>query len=187
MDGTIFNTESVHAHALLKMATIYQIKVPHPPEVIHSLMIGKADHYLFEILKDWDGIPKHWTLESFVKEKNDHILELLKLTPLESYFCREMQELLKVVKTQGFYLALVTSSEKIVTNELLKIAGLENHFHLVLTRDDCPHHKPDPWPYLKASEISGFEKHEVLIFEDSQVGLEAATLSGHQVIKVEWY
>ena len=187
MDGTIFNTESVHAKALLKMALDHRISIPQSPEVIHSLMVGKADHYIFEIIKDWEGVPERWTLETFVEEKNELILELLKLTPLGSYFSLEMQELLKGIRTHDYYLALVTSSEKIVTNELLKITGLENYFHLVLTRDDCPLHKPDPWPYLRAREVSGFREHEVLIFEDSQVGLEAATQSGHQVIKVEWY
>jgi HAD superfamily hydrolase (TIGR01509 family) len=67
----------------------------------------------------------------------------------------------------NMFVALVTSSEKVVTKELLIITGLDTFFDLVLTRDDCPKHKPDPWPYVKAQEISGFEKYETLIFEDS--------------------
>ncbi len=187
MDGTLFNTESLHAKALLKMAERYNIKPPHPPEVIHSLMIGKADHLLFDILKDWEGVPSHWNVDSFVKEKNDHIFDILKSTTLDSYFSPSVQKLLKELKEEDFYIALVTSSEKAVTEELLKIAGLDGFFHLILTRDDCPLHKPHPWPYLKARELSGFSEHEILIFEDSQVGIDAAIESGHLVIKVEWY
>jgi HAD superfamily hydrolase (TIGR01509 family) len=187
MDGTLFNTESLHAEALFKMSKKYGIIPPHPPEVIYSLMVGKADHLLFEILKDWEGVPGHLTVESFVKEKNEHILEILKSTPLDSYFSPSVQGLLKELKEHGFYIALVTSSERLVTDELLKITGLDGYFHLILTRDDCPFHKPDPWPYVKAREISGFAHHEILIFEDSQVGIESAIKSGHNVIKVEWY
>jgi HAD superfamily hydrolase (TIGR01509 family) len=84
-------------------------------------------------------------------------------------------------------MALVTSSEKVVTDELLKISGLDHFFHLILTRDDCPKHKPDPWPYLKAVELSKLQQHQIIIFEDSTVGLEAAISSAHHVIKVEWY
>jgi beta-phosphoglucomutase-like phosphatase (HAD superfamily) len=187
MDGTLFNTESLHAKALFKMAEKYKIRPPRPPEEIHALMIGKADHLIFDILKDWEGVPGHWNVDTFVKEKNDHILEFLELTPHDSYFAPSVQLLLKELKEHDLYLALVTSSERLVTERLLKRTGLDEYFHLILTRDDCPVHKPDPWPYLKAREISGFAQHEILIFEDSQVGIEAAIQSGHHVIKVEWY
>lgn len=187
MDGTLFNTEAIHAEAMLMIAARYKIRPPYSPEAVHQLMMGKADHLVFEIIKDWEGVPSEWTATDFIREKNANIIELLKKTPLETYFYTDVGNLLRDAKAQGLYLALVTSSEKLVTEELLKITKMESFFHLVLTRDDCPKHKPDPWPYLKAAELSKLEKHEFLIFEDSHVGLEAATLAAPHVIKVEWY
>jgi HAD superfamily hydrolase (TIGR01509 family) len=187
MDGTIFNTEFIHAEALLKMALKYQIKIPFNPQTMYELMVGKADHLLFDIIQSWEGVPQHWNVESFVLEKNSLVIEILQKTSLETYFATGVQKLLKEAKSNGFYLGLVTSSEKIITKKLLKLTELENFFHLILTRDDCPKHKPDPWPYLKAMEISGHETHEIIIFEDSRVGIEAAIASGNHVIKVEWY
>lgn len=187
MDGTLFNTESIHADAMLMIANKFDIRSPHSPEVVHQLMMGKADHLVFEIIKDWEGVPSHWTAIDFINEKNSNLIELLKRTDIRSYFAGEVLELLNEAKKEGFYLALVTSSEKIITEELLKLTELLKFFNLILTRDDCPVHKPDPWPYLKAMEISGNDRSEVLIFEDSHVGLEAATLTGSHVIKVEWY
>lgn len=187
MDGTIFDTESIHADAMFVIAAKYKIRPPHSPEAVHDLMMGKADHLVFELIKDWEGVPGHWSAQDFIDEKNTNVIELLKKTPLENYFAPEMQALLKEVRAAKMFIALVTSSEKVVTEELLKIAKLDTFFDLVLTRDDCPKHKPDPWPYIKATEISGFDKFEILIFEDSNVGLEAACLSGTHVIKVEYY
>lgn len=187
MDGTLFNTESIHAEAMLMIAARHKIRPPYSPEAVHQLMMGKADHLVFEIIKDWEGVPKHWSASDFIREKNANIIELLKNTSLDSYFHTDVQSLLRDARDEGFYLALVTSSEKLVTEELLRITQLESFFHLVLTRDDCPKHKPDPWPYLKAAELAKLEKHEFLIFEDSHVGLEAATLAAPHVIKVEWY
>lgn len=187
MDGTIFNTESIHADAMFVIAAKYKIRPPHSPEAVHDLMMGKADHLVFELIKDWEGVPKHWTAQDFIDEKNFNVIDLLKKTPLANYFAPEMQTLLNDARAEKMFVALVTSSEKVVTEELLKIAKLDSFFDLVLTRDDCPKHKPDPWPYIKAKEISGFEKFEILIFEDSNVGLEAATSTGSHVIKVEWY
>ena len=187
MDGTIFNTESIHADAMFVIAAKYKIRPPHSPETVHDLIMGKADHLVFELIKEWEGIPKHWSAQDFIDEKNTNVIDLLKKTPLEKYFAPAMQTLLNDARAARMFVALVTSSEKMVTEELLKISKLDSFFDLVLTRDDCPKHKPDPWPYLKAQEISGFEKFEILIFEDSNVGLEAATSTGSHVIKVEWY
>lgn len=187
MDGTIFNTESIHADAMFVIAAKYKIRPPHSPEMVHDLMMGKADHLVFDLIKNWEGVPRHWNAQDFIDEKNTNVIELLKKTPIETYFAPEMQTLLKEARQHKMYVALITSSEKVVTEELLKIAKLDSFFDLVLTRDDCPKHKPDPWPYIKAREVSGFEKFEILIFEDSNVGLEAATTSGTHVIKVEWY
>jgi HAD superfamily hydrolase (TIGR01509 family) len=85
------------------------------------------------------------------------------------------------------HIALITSSERKITEELLRLVGLNDFFNFVLTRDDSLKLKPDPWPYLKALELSGLSQDEVIIFEDSDVGLEAALQSGCHVAKVEWY
>jgi HAD superfamily hydrolase (TIGR01509 family) len=187
MDGTLFNTEGIHGDAMMMIAKKYNIEAPHSAETVHELVMGKADHLVFDIIKDWKGVPKHWTADDFINEKNKNLFEILKKVSRDSYFLPEVSNILNEAKKLGMYLALVTSSEKVVTLELLKIAGLTETFDHILTRDDCPSHKPDPWPYNKAQETSGFEKYETLIFEDSNVGLEAATTSGAHVIKVEWY
>jgi beta-phosphoglucomutase len=187
MDGTLFNTEPVHAEGMFMIAKEFGIRSPFSPEAVHELLVGKADHLVFDIIKDWEGVPKHWMAEDFVREKNVNVLKALKKTDRNSYFEPAVAKLLDEAREANMFVALVTSSEKVVTKELLIITGLDTFFDLVLTRDDCPKHKPDPWPYVKAQEISGFEKYETLIFEDSHVGLEAASLSGAHVIKVEWY
>lgn len=187
MDGTLFNTEPLHTKALLKIGEMYNIIAPYSSAEVHELLVGKADHLLFDIIKTWQGMPTSWETNDFVREKNLHVIELIKNTPLSDYLNKEMIALIEKAHQDGFFMALVTSSEKIVTEELLKTSGLGQYFHLVLTRDDCPKHKPDPWPYLKAIELSQLESHQIIIFEDSNVGIESATLSTTNVIKVEWY
>lgn len=187
MDGTLFDTEAIHADAMLMMAAKYQIRAPFSPAEVHALMMGKADHFVFEIIKYWEGVPGHWTSKDFVDEKNINIIELLKSKPSEGWFSPNVLDLLNEARKANLFMALVTSSEKLVTEELLKITNLGRFFNLVLTRDDCPKHKPDPWPYLEALKICQFDKSEVVIFEDSAVGLEAATNTGCHVGKVEWY
>lgn len=187
MDGTLFDTESIHADALLKMAAKYHIRPPFGPETVYELIVGKADHLVFDIIKYWEGVPAEWTARDFIDEKNEYVLHLLKAGELNDYFSKAVQNLLQEAKAQDLTLHLVTSSERVVTEKLLKITGLENFFDLVLTRDDCPRHKPDPCPYLMAIKEAGLSPQEILIFEDSHVGLEAASLTSAHVIKAQWY
>jgi beta-phosphoglucomutase len=142
---------------------------------------------LFDMIQHWEGMPKNWEVHDFVREKNKNVVDLIINTPVSDYLYEEMSTLIKNAFDEGFFIALVTSSEKIVTEEILRISGLAQFFHLILTRDDCPKHKPDPWPYLKAIELSNLKSHQIVIFEDSNVGLEAAVSSSPHVIKVEWF
>jgi len=187
MDGTLFDTENYHAQALLKLGSDHQIKAPLSVQSMYELMVGRADHLVFDVVKSWEGFPDNWTVKDFVEEKNRNLLEILSRTKMTHYFPEDTKRLIQKAKRDDFFVALVTSSEKVITSKLLEIAGLDQTFNLVLTRDDCPKHKPDPWPYLKAIEISNLSPNEIVIFEDSPVGLEAARLSGSHVIKVEWF
>ena len=187
MDGTLFNTEAYHTEALIKIGLEQKIRPPYAPEKVHELMMGKADYLVYEIVKSWEGFPTHWGAEEFNNEKNKNLLQILSKTNAAEYFPLDTLSLLKEIKDQKIFVGLVTSSEKVITQKLLSFAGIENFFDLVLTRDDCPEHKPKPWPYLKAIELSQFLPQETLIFEDSNVGLASATASGAHVIKVEWF
>lgn len=187
MDGTLLNTEIYHAQAMFAIGQKYNIKPPHSPEVVHDLMVGKADHLVFDIIKNWEGVPKHWTAKDFIEEKNVNVISILKKTDPNEYLLPETLTLLNAARSEGIYLALITSSEKVITEELLNLCHVRSFFDLVITRDDCPKHKPDPYPYLMAMKLSKHDTSEVVIFEDSHVGLEAALTSGAHVCKVGWY
>jgi beta-phosphoglucomutase len=187
MDGTLFDTENYHAQALLKIGTDHQIKTPLSVESMYELMVGRADHLVYEIVKGWENFPKHWSANDFISEKNRNLLEILQTTASEKYFPSPLRKLIDDANQAGIYVALITSSEKVITARLLEMADMSSKFKYVLTRDDALKVKPDPWPYLKALEVANLDPKEVVIFEDSPVGLQAARASGAHVIKVEWY
>lgn len=187
MDGTLLDSERYHTQAFLKIGKDYGVIPPHSPEVIHGLLVGRADHLVYEVVKHWQGFPKEWTARDFVNEKNKNLLGILKSIPREKFLPVEVVALLTEAKNAGLTIALVTSSEKVVTEELLRMGEIRDFFSLVLTRDDCPQHKPDPWPYRKALELTGVDPLEVMIFEDSEVGITAAQGSGAHVMRADWH
>lgn len=187
MDGTLFDTEKYHTLALQSIGRDQKINPPLAPKQLHELMMGKADHLLFELIKDWPGFPEHWDVAAFVTEKNRYLLEILKSVDGATYLAPAMKSLLIEAQTAGLQIGLVTSSEKIITQKLLRLTELESYFTYVLTRDDSLKVKPDPWPYLTAMTYFQAQAESTLVFEDSLVGLEAAKGSGAHVIKAEWY
>jgi HAD superfamily hydrolase (TIGR01509 family) len=187
MDGTLLDTEKYHIQAFLKIGRDFGIVPPHAPEVIHGLLVGRADHLVFEVVKSWPGFPKDWSARNFVEEKNKNLLSILSNIPRDEFLPASIVNLLKDAHASSLTLALVTSSEKVVTEELLRMGEVRNFFSHVITRDDCPKHKPDPWPYHYALKITNHKKDNVLIFEDSDVGISAALGSGSHVVRADWH
>lgn len=80
--------------------------------------------------------------------------------------------------------ALVTSSGRLEAHRKLGVAGLAVYFEQVVTVDDVTHAKPSPEPYLLAAARLGFSPARCLVFEDSEVGAEAAHRAGCVVVQV---
>lgn len=187
MDGTLFDTEKYHTLALQSIGHDHQIVPPLGPKEVHQMLMGKADHLVYDLVKEWHGFPKHWDVHTFVNEKNRHLLRILGQVDGSTYIWPAIIELLNDAKNDGLQIGLVTSSEKVITVELLKLAKIGHFFSYTLTRDDSLKVKPDPWPYVHAMKHFDAKTESTLIFEDSNVGIEAAKGSGAHVIKAEWY
>ncbi len=187
MDGTLFNTEKYHAIALKNLGEELNIRSPLSEKEMFHLMVGKADHLLFDIIKNWPSFPRHLLVEEFIRLKNAHLLNILSKTNSEQYFSEKLRTFLTEIKKNNLFIGLVTSSEKIITHELLKSSNTMDYFNFILTRDDSLKVKPDPWPYQHTMAQSCFTPRETLIFEDSNVGIEAAEKSGANVLKANWY
>ena len=93
------------------------------------------------------------------------------------------QELLSFVNEAGLPCALVTSSDRARTEEVLDVLGRE-WFAATVTADDVERHKPDPLPYLTAAASLGVAAPDCLAIEDSLAGVRAAEAAGCTTIAV---
>lgn len=71
-----------------------------------------------------------------------------------------------------------------ITN-VMRHLGICDCFDRIISGDDVTHPKPHPECFVKAMEMAGATPSETLIFEDSEIGLEAARRSGAGVIRVK--
>jgi HAD superfamily hydrolase (TIGR01509 family) len=93
--------------------------------------------------------------------------------------------LVSEVRAAGLRYALVTSSERVIADAVLK--GLARHgigFDVVVCGQDVTSHKPDPEPYLLAASLLGVEPRCCAALEDSPNGVAAALGAGCVTVAV---
>ncbi|MFT6632166.1 MAG: beta-phosphoglucomutase-like phosphatase (HAD superfamily) [Bacteriovoracaceae bacterium] len=186
MDGTIMETEYLHALSTQTIINNHHSDLNLSYLEVEAVCIGESDKTIFDTFKSRDLLV-NYSLENFIVEKNSIISkELISLSP-SSIFNPKIENLMKEFGSKGIKQAVVTSSEKEITHTLLKYLNLFEIFELILTREDTSENKPSPVPYLRAMELLGVNSNEVIIFEDSPTGLSAAKESNALTFQACWY
>jgi beta-phosphoglucomutase len=80
--------------------------------------------------------------------------------------------------------AVVSSAYRAEIDPVLAASGLADVLSVVVSLDDVSRGKPDPEPYLLAAERLGLPPGELLVFEDTAVGVAAAKTAGAYVVGV---
>ena len=83
-------------------------------------------------------------------------------------------EILNQAKKSDLQIALVTASNRLLAEALLKSSNLEKYFDVVVASDDLPRTKPHPDPYLHAAKLLSVEVLDCLVFEDSNTGITSS-------------
>lgn len=95
----------------------------------------------------------------------------------ESAINRHLFKIIECIKNE-YFVALATTASKKNAEEILAFYKKENEFDLILTAEDVQKKKPDPEVFLKTMAHFGISGKDTLIFEDSEVGIEAAEKTG---------
>lgn len=93
-------------------------------------------------------------------------------------------ELLKSFKSKGGIIALASTARRENLFSVLKYFDLEDLFDWIQSGDDVKRGKPNPEIYDLVMSKYNVKGYETLIFEDSEVGIEAAKKSGANVLRI---
>jgi len=93
-------------------------------------------------------------------------------------------DVLRHAKSNSIKVGLATTAKRRNALAVLQYFGLEELFDVMIFGEDVTHSKPHPECYQLAIQHLGAQPSNVLIFEDSLVGLEAARNSGAHVLKI---
>ena len=86
--------------------------------------------------------------------------------------------LIESFKAMGGKTAIASTARKENLMNAVNYLGIAKHFDLIYAGVDVKKGKPSPEIYLKAMDALGVSPEQTLIFEDSDVGIQAAKAAG---------
>lgn len=179
LDGVITSTTHQHFEAWQKkIKEHFDIDVDPSLETL-TRGVSRYDS-LKILLNSYDIHVDEITIQKIATEKNELYLELIR--DFDQSNCLEgIVELLNLLKTKGFKIALCSASKN--GPSLLKSLNIEHFFDLVVDPSTGPG-KPHPFIFLEAAKLLNVHPKNCLGFEDAISGVSALIDAGIYTIGV---
>jgi len=168
LDGTLADTMPVHFLAYKHILVKYDIDFT--PELFATLA----------------GIPAVGTIEKlneqFGTKMNAEEIGHLKEREYEKIMYK-MKPVVPVVELAKKYhgilpMSIGTGGYKRLAWKTMEILGLDKYFEILVSTEDVSRPKPFPDTFLKCAELLGVEPVVCEVFEDAQLGIQAAKAAG---------
>jgi len=92
--------------------------------------------------------------------------------------------LLRDTKSEGKKIGLASTAKRKNAEAVLSAIGAADLFEATVFAEDVSEKKPNPECYTKLMQVLGVAPSEVIIFEDTDMGVVAGNKSGASVLRV---
>lgn len=180
LDGTLADTMPFHFEGWKKACKKYGAHIDNSFLRRHTGSPGWI--IAREIIKDCN-LNGSVTVEQIVEEK---LVEFYRL----QHLVKPIKPVVDIVRR--YYgklpMAVGTGGHRIAVERTLEITGLRKYFDIIVTANDVNDFKPHPETFLKCAELMQVEPEYIEVFEDAELGIEAAKKAGMRVTDVRsWY
>ena len=179
LDGTFFDTKNVNYTAYQDAIKMAKIEINIDYNDFCTLYNGK--NYKDFLPKIIPNITEEQMKNIHDFKKNIYTKYLDKARKNELLFL-----IIKEIK-EKFYISLVTNASRKNVEDILKKFSMKDLFDLFITQEDIKKPKPSAEGFLKAMDYFKISKENTIIFEDSEIGIQAAIESGADYVKVCGY
>ena len=176
MDGLMFDTEVLYMKAWKKAGEKLGIPIDDRFLLPSRGMIRADSKKLFEELY-------HPSIEyeSIIAIRQ----EFLEKEFEKGILCKKgLFPLLNYLKTEGYQIALATSTPRERAIRLLQKTKVESFFDDMVFGDMVEHGKPEPDIFIKAAGKIGIDPKHCLVLEDSRNGIVAGKRAGCRVVMI---
>lgn len=172
MDGVIVNSEPLHKKAYYNMFKDFKLDVS---ESLYESFTGKSTYSICEqlCLKFKLNIKP----DELVNSKRKHFKYIFEndksFKMIDGAF-----ELIKDYYKNNLKLVLASSASMLTINKVFEKFDLDKFFVAKISGADLKQSKPNPEIFLKAAKISGHNRKNCIVIEDSTNGIIAANSAG---------
>lgn len=173
LDGVVVDTAKYHYLAWKRLANEFGFDFD---EHLNEKLKGVSRKESLELILKWANvsISDSEKLDA-AKRKNDWYIEYVaKMTAAE--ILPGVVHFLNELKTNDIRIALGSASRNSMM--CLERIGLLNYFDVIVDGNKVETAKPDPEVFLRGATDLGLKPFECVVFEDAQVGIEAANAGG---------
>lgn len=172
MDGVIVNSEPLH-HQVCKIQ-FENLKIDVSDEMF-ATFTGNSNKMIYEKLIDIFNL--NHSVEALISEKNQLFIEAFHQNQ-NHQLIEGVKDLIEELYAKGMQLIVASSSEMEIINTVFDRYELQSYFSHKISGADFLESKPNPALFLKAIALSGHEKSECIVIEDSTNGIKAAKAAG---------
>jgi len=178
MDGTLVDSEKLWD---ISLAALYEeLGGTLTPQVRASMVGGSAEDTIRTVFTDLRLEPDPAAMAESIHWLHEYTAELFdRGLP----WCDGAQELLEALAAEGTPMALVTNTQRALTDRALNSIGRQ-YFSATVCGDEVPRGKPAPDAYRRAAALLGLQPDVCLAIEDSVTGTAAAEGAGCPVLVV---
>ena len=175
MDGTIADSMPLHYIAWKQVLADYGC--PLFPEDLFYSWGGMPVREIVATLNQRHGLSM--LIEEVAHRKEGLYYELLpKLTAVPEV----LEQIEEAHKRIPF--AVVSGSTRESVTKSLDVLGLSDKFDVLVCAGDYKNAKPNPEPFLLAARKLNVPPSSCLVFEDTEIGIQAATRAGMQSVRI---
>lgn len=178
MDGTLIDSEKLWD---VSLAALYEKLGGRLTPAIRASMVGSAAENTMRIVYTDLGLE----LDPAAMEQSNRWLSeyTAELFDEGVPWCEGARELLDELASERTPMALVTNTERALTDRALERIG-PHYFSVTVCADEVRNGKPAPDPYERAAALLGVAPEQCLAVEDSVTGTAAAENAGCPVLVV---
>lgn len=171
IDGTLIDSNDLHAEAWGEVFRRYGIDLPHA--TIRG-QIGKGGDNLMPALLPSNLLEKHGAA---IEEERGTLFKRNYLPRLKPF--SGVRELFEELKSSGALISLATSAHEEELEHHKQLLGIADLLDATVTADDVEHSKPCPDIFRAAlDKLPGVEPSEALVVGDTPYDMEAASKIG---------
>lgn len=179
LDGVLVDSKEIHYEALNQalneVDSHYVISLDDQALIYEGLTtLGKL-----EILTKLKGLPKE-LYPKIWESKQKYSTELFRSLRIDD----DLVSLFFHLKSTGTAIAVASNSIRATVDLCLSNLGISKYISLSLSNEDVSNPKPDPQIYLECMVRLGFSPSDTVVFEDSNIGKQAAIASGARLVEV---